>query len=126
MQRGCITNDNIILAKQFAVFLPSSFSKFKDNERQKPAWLAGWLQGQNSVMHFYVAQRVANRLDTEIRALSRKLPEQMTAGLGGRRRGAQPACSPLARVLPTLENSPFLSGKATPQRRLHFAPVGPH
>lgn len=44
--------------------------------------MAGWLQGQNSVMHFYVAQRVANRLDTEIRVLSRKRPEQMTAELG--------------------------------------------
>lgn len=31
-------------------------------------------------MHFNVAQRVANRLDPEIRVLSRMLPEQMTAG----------------------------------------------
>lgn len=37
-------------------------------------------------MHFYVAPRVANRLDTEIRVLSRKLAEQMTAGLPARRR----------------------------------------
>lgn len=42
MQRGCITNDDIILAKQFAVFLPSSFSKFKDSERSLHGWLAGF------------------------------------------------------------------------------------
>lgn len=105
-------------------FFPYLSLKFKDSERQKPAWLAGWLQGQNSVMHLYMAQRVANRLDTEIRVLSRKLPEQMTAGLGGRRREAQPACSPLARALPALEDRPFLLGKATPQRGPPLCPGG--
>ena len=35
MQRGCITNDNNFLAKQFAVFLPSPFSKFEEPVRDR-------------------------------------------------------------------------------------------
>lgn len=38
-------------------------------------------------MHFDVAPRVANRLDIEIRALSRKLREQMTPGSGKEEEG---------------------------------------
>lgn len=83
--------------------------------------MACQLQGQNSVMHFHGAQRGANRLDTEIRVLSRKLPEQMTAGSeegGGShsRPAPQPACSPLSRVLLTLEDSLFLTGKQSNAR----------
>ena len=76
--------------------------------------MTGWLQGQNSVMHLYVAQRVANQLDTEIRALSRKLPERMTAGLRGRRCefGSCPACLlPSLQGFATLEDNPPLPGK---------------
>lgn len=36
-------------------------------QREAEVSRAGWLQGQGSVMHVYRAQRVANRLDTEIR-----------------------------------------------------------
>jgi hypothetical protein len=96
--------------------------------------MAGWLQGQGSVMHFYMAQRVANRLDTEIRVLSRKLPEQMIAGPeqgGGSMNlsAAKPACSLLCGILPTLEDNSLHTGKLeglSLREVLHMAPVGSH
>lgn len=71
--------------------------------------MADWLQGQGSVMHFYVAQRVANRLDTEIRVLSKKLPGQMTAGPRERHREVE-IC-----LLHSL-TAPFSCGFAHPGR----------
>lgn len=58
-------------------------------------------------MHFYVAQKVANRLDTEIRVLSRKLPEQMTTGLRGRKEGST-SCT--ACLLPSLQGCAHPAG----------------
>lgn len=51
-----------------ALFHPPTFF-FLCSQRQREAEVsrAGWLQGQGSVMHVFRAQRVANRLDTEIR-----------------------------------------------------------
>lgn len=58
-----VPNDNIIRA----VFpLTNLFSKFK-RQRETEVSMAGWLQDQGSVMRAYMAQRVADRLDTEIR-----------------------------------------------------------
>lgn len=120
MQRSCITN-GIILALLY--FFPNPFLK-SNRQSKTEACIAGWLQGQNSVMHFYMAQRVANRLDTEIRVLSRKLPEQMTAGLRGRKKEVQ-ICQlhslpgPLSsRILPTLgDNSSHRETVATLSQR---------
>lgn len=42
MQRGCITNDDIILAKQFAVFLHLSLSSKTVKDRSLHGWLAGF------------------------------------------------------------------------------------
>lgn len=87
--------------------------------------MAGWLQGQGSVMHFNVAHRVTNRLDTEIRVLSGKLPEQMTAGseqeAGRNLPAAQlPApfslwfCPPWRTIPPPWENVVALSQRGSP------------
>lgn len=63
-------------------------------------------------MHFNVAQRVANRLDTEIRVLSGKLPEQMTAGSEQGPSRNSPAAQ-LSVVLPTLEDNSPTMGKCS-------------
>lgn len=51
-----------------ALFRPPTFFFLRSKgQREAEVSRAGWLQGQGSIMRVYRAQRVANRLDTEIR-----------------------------------------------------------
>lgn len=81
-------------------------------------------------MHFDVAPRVANRLDIEIRALSRKLREQMTPGSGKEEEGGSSGLrhtipAPFSVILPTLEQQ--ASCTALWEREvLHVALRRPH
>lgn len=52
MQRGYVTNDNIILAKEYAVFLPSPFSKFKETVKDRS--LHGRLASRSKLSHAFL------------------------------------------------------------------------